>query len=56
MESSADRDESPFNSQTLIRGMAVEVMSNRSISKDPGFSKNRGKTPKMDGENNGKPY
>ncbi len=39
MESSADRDESPFNSQTLIRGMAVEVMSNRSISKDLLFSK-----------------
>ena len=34
----------------------MEPYSFKPTTKYMGVSKNRGKTPKMDGENNGKPY
>ena len=48
----------PFNSRTLSDSecMHGRTCNKSSLENDVGVSKNRGKNPKMDGENNGKPY
>ena len=51
-ESSATHSCTKTNKSTLFEYCIAKLISNSHL----GDSKNSGKTPKMDGENNGKPY
>ena len=39
-----------------MRGISIAMLVYQRVIHNMGVSKNRGKNPKMDGENNGKPY